>query len=63
MTKNESKTDSYTRFQKILCVFLNYFDFLVKMKPNEKAIQKMIFGTMIYIFIKSPSVIESLPPS
>jgi hypothetical protein len=38
ITKNESKMDFCTRFQKILSVFFNYFDFLVKLKPNEKAI-------------------------
>jgi hypothetical protein len=28
----------YTRFYKILCVFFKYFDFCVKLKPNEKVI-------------------------
>jgi hypothetical protein len=31
----------YTRFQKILCVFFEYYDFLGKLKPNEKVIYKI----------------------
>jgi hypothetical protein len=38
ITKNESKMEFYTRFQKVVCVFFKYSDFLVKLKPNEKAV-------------------------
>ena len=48
----------YTRFQKILCVFFQIFQFLVKLKPNEKAIQKIICIDCDHRISKCPSISE-----
>ena len=61
----------YTRFQKILCVFFQIFRFLVKLKPNEKAIQKIICihcdhgisKCHIYRSILTPSLAYRVLPS
>ena len=52
----------YTRFQKILCVFFQIFRFLVKLKPNEKAIQKIICIDCDHGISKCTSISELSPP-
>ena len=52
----------YTRFQKILCVFFQIFRFLVKLKLNEKEIQKIIYIDCDHVISKCTSIIELSPP-
>ena len=61
MTKHESKTDFLHKISKdFVCIF-QIFRFLVKLKPNEKAIQKIICIDCDHGISKCPSISE-LPP-
>jgi hypothetical protein len=52
MTKNESKTDFLRKISKdFVCIF-QIFRFLVNLKPNEKAIKKIICIDSKHIVLK-----------
>jgi hypothetical protein len=54
MTKNESKKDVLHKISKdFVCIF-KIFRFLVKLKPNEKAIEKIICIDFKHIVLKPP---------